>query len=327
MKRKIRVLLSSILAIALLYIFFRGTDFSKFAEAIKKANLLYLLGFSLYLPLYYFLRAVRWQILFPKGSYRLKTFFMANIIGFSINYLLPGRVGEIGRALYVGKKGKNSSSYSLGTVVVERFFDAFSVGLLLLFYVLLYPVRNGKLRESLFTIIWVTLAASILLIIGIILVEVMIKKEVKAPFYFLLNLFPKKLREKIKNSIKSLIYGMNFLKPLSRALYFVFWGIIVWSAVAFQYWLGLRAFSINRPSVELIPFTAVLLVGASIPTPAMTGGFEVASKFFLVEIWHYNSDTAVAATLTLHFLLLLITLSMGAAVGIKETISLWRNEK
>lgn len=321
MKRRLRIIFSSILAIILLYFFFRGTNFRALFYSLKQANPFYLLGFTLFLPLFYFLRAVRWRILFDRDARpSLKIFFLANIVGFSINYILPGRLGEIGRALYVSRKGKTSSSYSIGTVVVERFFDAFSVGLLLLFYLVLFPVRSGQLKENLYTIILVSFAAVLLLVAGIIIIELMIKKGIKAPFLFLLRVFPERFREKIKNSARSLIYGMNFINPPSRAISFVVWGLIVWISVVVQYWMGLKAFSVGKPPIEMIPFTAVLLVGVSIPTPGMAGGFEVASKFFIMEVWHYPQSVAVAATLTLHLLLLIVTLSMGAIVGIKESM-------
>ncbi len=328
MKRHLRIVLSSVLAVVLLYIFFRGTNFKALLVSLKNANPFYLLGFALFLPLFYFLRAVRWRLLFDKEDRpSIKTFFLANIVGFSINYMLPGRLGEIGRAIYISRKGKVSSSYSIGTVVVERFFDAFSVGLLLLFYLLLFPVRSGKLRENLYTIIFVSFIAVLLLVAGIIIMELMIKKGIKAPFLFILKLFPERFREKIKNSAKSLIYGMNFINPPSRAVAFIIWGLIVWISVVLQYWMGLMAFSVNRPPIEVIPFTAVLLVGVSIPTPGMAGGFEVASKFFIMEVWHYPQSVAVAATLTLHVLLLVVTLSMGAVVGIRESMVVEGGEK
>lgn len=321
MKRHLRIILSSTLAIILLFFFFKGTNFRALLYSLKQANPFYLIGFALFLPLFYFLRAIRWRILFDGESRPpLKIFFLANIVGFSINYILPGRLGEIGRALYVSRKGKISSSYSIGTVVVERFFDAFSMGLLLLFYLILFPMRSGQLKENLYIIILVSFAAVLLLVAGIIIMELMIKKGIKAPFIFLLKMFPERFRGKIKNSARSLIYGMNFLNPPYRAIAFVVLGLIVWISVVVQYWIGLRAFSVSRPPVEIIPFTAVLLVGVSIPTPGMAGGFEVASKFFIMQVWHYPQSVAVAATLTLHLLLLIGTLSMGAIIGIKESM-------
>jgi len=320
MKKTVRFVISSLVAIGLLYIFFKGADLKSFLKAIKQANPVYLTAFALLLPVFYFIRAIRWRTLFPNGTRpSVKTFFLANIIGFSINYILPGRVGEIGRALYISKKGEVSSAYSIGTVVVERFFDAFSIGVLLLIYLVLYPVRSSPLKSNLYTIIAVSIIASTLLIAGIIIVETMIKKGIKAPFQFLLRVFPEKIQEKIKNSTKSLILGMNFLSPPSRAISFILWGFIVWLSVIIQYWFGLKAFSINKPPIEVIPYTAVLLVGVSIPTPGMAGGFEVASKFFISDIWHYPQNIAIASTITLHILLLMVTLTMGIFVGIKES--------
>lgn len=40
-----------------------------------------------------------------------------------LNQLLPAKMGEIGRTEYLTRKSKNSRSFLLGTILVERIFD------------------------------------------------------------------------------------------------------------------------------------------------------------------------------------------------------------
>ncbi len=329
MKKKLnlgRLALSGLVALALLYVFFRGTNLSAFWNYLKSANLWYLLGFAAGLILFYWLRAIRWIYLFKGDNVPgVFSFFLANLVGFSVNYILPGRLGEIARAVYISKKGRISSGYSIATVVVERFFDFFSIGVMVFLYLLLFPVK-GKLRGNLNTIVIVSLVTTIALVGGVLLLLWLWKKGRLGWLKSLLRFFPGSLRDKLEKSGKSFLEGLNFFSSPGKMLTFILLGLVVWLEVAFQYWLGLKAFGIDRGFFSVIPFIGVLLVGVSIPTPGMAGGFEVASKFFIVEVWKFPPDRAVAATLTLHVILLLVTLGAGALVGIKEGFKLGRRE-
>ncbi len=328
MKGWFKTLLSFSVALLLLYIFFRGTDLKAFWAYLKNARLVYLLGFALGLVFFYWIRALRWRLLYDgEGVPGTKEFFMANVVGFSINYLLPGRLGEVARAVYVSKKSEFPSSYSVATVVVERFFDFFSIGVILMVYLMGFPVKAARLKGNLSTIIAVSFLATLLLILGILLLTLLWRKGKLHRLESLLKIFPAHLRGKLKSSGRSFLQGLHFFSSPRKAFYFVLLGFVVWLAVALQYWLGLRAFGINRPFYQIIPFIGVLLVGVSIPTPGMAGGFEVASKFFIVEIWKYSANKAVAATITLHVILLLVTLSLGALVGLKEGFKLGRQSQ
>ncbi len=321
-----RLILSILVALALLYVFFRGTNLSAFWNYLKGANPWYLLGFAAGLLLFYWLRALRWRFLFRGEDVPgVFSFFLANLVGFSVNYILPGRLGEIARAVYISKKGKISSGYSIATVVVERFFDFFTIGAIIFLYILMFPVK-GKLRGNLNTIVAVSLVATAVMVGGIVLLLWLWKKGRLGWLKSLLKFFPRGLRSKVEKSGRSFLEGLNFFSSPGKMLVFILLGFVVWIEVAFQYWLGLRAFRIEKSFFSLIPFIGVLLIGVSIPTPGMAGGFEVASKFFIVEVWKFPPDRAVAATLTLHVILLLVTLGAGALVGIKEGFNLGRSE-
>jgi len=327
-KGLLKSLVSLAVALVLLYFFFRGTDFRSFWNYLRGANPIYLLGFALGLVVFYWIRALRWRLLYQgDGVPGVTEFFKANVLGFSLNYLLPGRLGEVARAVYISRKSNYSTGYSVATVVVERFFDFFSMGVLLLLYLVSFPVSAVNLRGNLSTIIAVSFVATLMLIMGILLLAHLWKRGRLHYIGKILALFPVSLREKLRNSGRSFLQGLFFFSSPRRAVYFILLGFLVWLAVAFQYWLGLKAFGINRPLPQIIPFIGVLLVGVSIPTPGMAGGFEVASKFFIVEVWKYSASKAVAATLTLHVILLLVTLLMGALVGLKEGFKLGRQRQ
>ena len=69
-------------------------------------------------------RCLRWGILLrATGTVKWRHAAEALVTGFAANYLLPGRLGELFRADYVGRVFNMSRFTALGTIVVERVCD------------------------------------------------------------------------------------------------------------------------------------------------------------------------------------------------------------
>ncbi|MGQ9653984.1 MAG: lysylphosphatidylglycerol synthase transmembrane domain-containing protein [Thermodesulfobacteriota bacterium] len=98
------------------------------------------------------IRSARWKILL-RGlkEVRVGSLFRATAIGFTVNYLLPARVGEVVRAYVLGMHEGVSSSAAFATVVVERLLDVFSI-LVVFVGVMLFvriPEENPQLVRTL----------------------------------------------------------------------------------------------------------------------------------------------------------------------------------
>src|SRR6476660_8197921 len=122
-----RVLLALIgLGIGMLFLWLtlRGIDRADLAVAVARVRYHWLAaGVVLYL-ISIALRSLRWGILLrATGKVRWRHVFEALLTGFSANYLLPGRIGELFRAEYARRLFKISRFTSLGTIVVERVCD------------------------------------------------------------------------------------------------------------------------------------------------------------------------------------------------------------
>jgi hypothetical protein len=85
------------------------------------------------LVLAHVLRAVRHSMLFPP-DHRPRTFHLAVglSIGYVVNTLLPLRIGELVRGLYVSVRASQSFGAVLATIVFERLTDLVAVSLILL---------------------------------------------------------------------------------------------------------------------------------------------------------------------------------------------------
>jgi uncharacterized protein (TIRG00374 family) len=85
------------------------------------------------------LRSVRWGLLLPDYAIRTRTLFAALVVGFTVNNLLPLRMGEVARTYLLGRWCRVPYSATVASLVVERVMDGLSLSLLLLIALRLVP--------------------------------------------------------------------------------------------------------------------------------------------------------------------------------------------
>jgi uncharacterized protein (TIRG00374 family) len=78
------------------------------------------------------LRSVRWGLLLPEHVVKTSTLFRALVVGFTVNNLLPLRMGEIARAYLLARWCRISYGATIASLVVERVLDGLSLAILLL---------------------------------------------------------------------------------------------------------------------------------------------------------------------------------------------------
>lgn len=141
----LKILVSSLVAVALLYFSFKGVKWSDFLEALKSCDWGFVI-LSMFAGLIsFYLRALRWrELLLPfDPSLRKIPVFNAINISYVVNLALP-RVGEIARCGYVtaasakSEPDENGETHRLasfdkvlGTVALERSWDVVTMLLLL----------------------------------------------------------------------------------------------------------------------------------------------------------------------------------------------------
>ena len=87
----------------------------------------------------HYIRAVRWKIILSsvKRDASVKNLFGAIMVGYGVNCVVP-RLGEISRAVLVGKWENLSRSSMFGTVILERVIDVIFLGLSVLIAMIVY---------------------------------------------------------------------------------------------------------------------------------------------------------------------------------------------
>ncbi len=325
MKKKITIslIVGVILSTLALYLTLRNVPVADLLVYIISINYFWIVPAVLVLLTSFVLRVFRWQIILESaGKVNFWQAFHPLMIGFMINCILPGRVGEVARPAVLQKKENIPFSTGLATVAAERVFDI-SI-LLILFLILLATVPIdpnldivfGKYhlnRETLVTVGEGTFKLLILLIVGIIMVSfgktrTAIKRSVMlipSLFFFSGAEFKKKIKKKICDPVVSVVdnitSGFALVKYPSRIFICFGLSVFIWALAAFSYYITAQGCpGIELSFAEISAHMIIICFFIAIPSvPGYWGIWEAGGVFGLV-LFGVSSKDAMGYTLANH---------------------------
>ncbi len=318
-----------VLTLVLLYFFGRTVNWKDVPAQIADVSVpLFLLAIPLFV-LSFVTRALRWNVLVvrEKIDVRFRNLVGANIVGFTVSFIFPGRLGELVKPLYLARKEDLRPGFAVGTVVVERFFDittmCFLLGLFLIsrpLFAASWPIgEEAGRRLGILGIIGIGIAAAVLVII---LLLYFYRERAMRVVAFLLKPFPEKARKAIPALLGEFIDGLRFFRSWTQLALYAVLSLIVWLGITLFYWVFLAAYHIHVPYFLVIPYVFLTAVGASIPTPGMVGGFHYFSKLGMVLLFGLEAGRAAGVTLVFHAVQIAVTCALGYAILAREGLTL-----
>lgn len=331
----IGVLLSGIA----LYVVFRNIPLPELVDYLKIVNYWWVIPAVAMTLMSFGIRVVRWQLLL--SPFKKTGFWSAHhplMIGFMLNCLLPGRVGELARPAILYQREKVSFAKVLATVGAERVFDV--VVLLISFVIVLASVEISPTLDLTFgdyhlnkatleKIAMTTLQLCIGLIVCIVIVSFkqthrFIKKTILALPHLLLfagNSFQEKVREKLcvrlVGIFDNLAAGFDLLRnPQKVGLCFVL-SFLVWGAGAVSYYaMSLGCPGINLSFLELYATMVILCFFISLPSaPGFWGIWEAGGVFGLL-IFGVPAKEAAGFTLANHVIQMVPVIIVGLIAAV-----------
>jgi hypothetical protein len=319
----ISLLLGTAVSITTLYFAFRNVPIKELLEYLTTINYVWIIPTVAAILFAFGLRAARWRFIlasnYPVGFWQA---FHPLMIGFMINCVLPGRVGEFARPLVLNRKEAVPVSTGLATVAVERIFDL--IILLLLFlavssFIRIEPGFNvtfGGYRldyEVLVTVFNGMLKIGFLMVIGLFLVTLGKTRELanrlilSAPelLFFASKSSKDRLKEKVCRPavriIENIASGMALIKDPKRIIICFIYSLAVWFFTALSYYL----FSIGCPQIDLTlsEITAVMVIICFvIALPSVPGywGLWEAGGVFAMLLFGVSESEAAGYTLANH---------------------------
>lgn len=307
-----------------LYLAFRDADLGLIWSHIRAARFLPLSLFFITILFQHLLRAWRWKIILdPIKKTGFYSRFLAILVGFGGNCVLPVRLGELIRAVYLGKKEDMSSSSALGTVVVERILDGFMILL-----ILLIGLTGGGYHHE-----WQEIAAALqtggylFLLTFMLMVVFFIGLKFKTRYFLnlldgLLFFLPRRPRAKIVEVVNNFSIGLVLLKTMPSWLGAIVYSFLIWFIALLQIqWLG-QAMNID---INLLSATLLLMfaiIGVSIPSaPGFVGTFHLSTQYGLILLFGLDKEAALSAAILWHAMIILPNVLAGVIAFLLLQIS------
>jgi uncharacterized protein (TIRG00374 family) len=335
-KNQIRAVVLFALTFVFLFFFFRSVEWGEVLGYMDDIDLKLFILLLLLVPVNFVFRAIRWNCLLKHEKEGVSFFnrFAGNAVGFAVSLLFPGRLGEVVKPLYLAQKEDLKKGFVIGTVVVERMFDLFNMcfllGVFFVFRPLYTSIFNIEIEKEAYSNLafWGIIGMAIAIIILLVTLCLYFFKEKTLKFIgFFLKPISEKWRKLIMSLIDEFIDGLKFFHSAGDVFIYIFWSLVVWLNIVFLYWIWLVAFDIWVPFFYIFPFVFLTMVGASIPTPGMIGGFDYFSKYGLISLYGIEANLAVGMTLVIHAIQLAMTYVVGYGILWKEGISLIQIKK
>jgi hypothetical protein len=267
------------------------------------------------------LRALRWRVLVqPLADVPARRLLPPLAIGFMVNFLFPGRAGEVVRCWLLGRREKVSASAAFATVVVERLFAGLAIICFLAPAPFLLssgdPVLLARIRWAalLLPALYVAILATLVLLGH--------HREVLAGF---LSRHPVVRRRPLLargvRLVERFCEGLGVLRSWKSVAGTVLLSLLIWGWGVLANALMMRAIGLDLPWYA--PFFLIVLqgFGVLIPTPGFVGPFQYAH---VVALGVYGVPEAVAISLALlvHAGIFIAVLAPGFWYAAREHLGL-----
>ena len=158
-KSTARIAIGIAITVVTLYVVYRDADPQQMLDAIGEFNVVMLLPFGLFYAVQLWAKTERWAQLLDRGTVKLRILFSSMMVGYTVNTLLPARLGEVARIYLLHKRAGIPAGRTLSTIILERLLDVATVVIILGIALLSVDLPNW-IRTSI-------LLGTILLIVGL----------------------------------------------------------------------------------------------------------------------------------------------------------------
>lgn len=301
MKRTLAAILGLLVGGACLWVVFARVDMHVVAGTLVGADIRWLLASVAIFWVTLHMRILRWRKqLAPTAPLSLRQVAEALIVGYAVNYILPARLGEAGRAEYLQRRFHVDRFSAFGSIVTERTLDgAATVVMLGIGFAFSSFAVGVDETSALMT------AASLgsLVFAGIAAIIYAIRHvdwdQLPGPAW-------------LTGPLGRMAGGAAVpdRRSLLRLLGFT---IVIWALESATLWTLLLSLSVSLSVPQLLVFVGAGALSVLIPTaPAYVGSLQLA--FALVLSFHALPAAAGVAAATLVQVLLYGSVALVAAV-------------
>jgi uncharacterized protein (TIRG00374 family) len=314
--------------VLLLWLAFRGINFSGLKEGLLNANYSWLALSIMFAVFAYLSRARRWNLLIQPLGYNPKFInsFNAMMTGYLANIALP-RIGEISKCVALGKKEKIPVDQLIGTVVIERAIDIVS---LLIIMIIMLVVDGNTIGPFMNDNIFGPMQSKISGLVGAAWIFWLLLAFITFLVLWGVYRFRTQLRRirffaKIFDAARGVIHGLKTVTAIKHKWEFIFHTVFIWVNYALMTWVVVFA----TESTSALGFKDgifLLVIGGlamSAPVQSGLGAFHFIISRGLVAIYGISLEDSMVYAILAHESQLIF----GALLGVVAFWLLLRKKK
>lgn len=301
-----KYVLSFFLTILFLYIAFRNVNFYDVLNSLKNVSFFWVLIFIIIFLLSHVVRAYRWKIILKsvKPDAKFKNLFGALMVGYGMNCVIP-RLGEVTRAVLIGKWEGLSKTSMFGTVILERIIDILFFGISIIITIF---ISTKDVYQS-FPWLKLTLYISTAFLLGIIIFIIFLfkfKDKFSNIIISFISLFSSAFAQRAHYIFEMLLEGFSSLRGVTNYLYTIFLSAVIILLYALNSYIGF--YTLNMQHFQNLDFgmgwvvMSISSIGVAIPTPGGTGSYHALVKETLVLLYGFGNDISSAYAILTHFI-------------------------
>jgi len=318
MKRTIQVVVSLVIGFGLLWLLFRGTEWSEFYDSMRSVRPLWIAVAMIPVMTSIFTRVQRWSYIVravqPDATYR--SMFSATQIGFLVNFTIALRIGEPVRALVLSRLAKLSFSKSMALAVLDRVTDL--IGLIVVIFIAsmsFHATRDISLPAGTFgnaepipIASGLIQGGAVVATAGLVSIVVLVMLYVNQGLVLrltrrVIGFVSSKAADWVCGMFEQFADGLHVFRSASDMAKSIAYSLITWACFVVAMICFMRAFGISGPWYTPFVVQSLLAVFVSAPgVPGLVGQFHVPIVAALVMcVPDVDVNAAKAVALSAHF--------------------------
>jgi hypothetical protein len=282
---------------------------------VSGASIFWTIILIISLMLAHYLRAYRWKIILSsvKPNASMNNLFGSLMVGYAVNCVVP-RLGEIARAVLIGKWENLSRSSMFGAIILERVIDVLFLCISIFISAIIWSQDLYTKLPWLKSSLYISLLGIIIAVIFLLLV-IRYKEKFYGVLVKIMTRFSNRLAHKGAHIFEMLIEGFKSLKGTKNYLLTVFLSVIIMLLYAFTSYVGFFTVGMNTMKPVSYQMAWVLMaisgIGVVIPTPNGTGSYHALIKTALVMLFGFNEVISLSYAFLTHFISYVVFIFAG----------------
>jgi uncharacterized protein (TIRG00374 family) len=346
-KKLLSFFIGIIISGAALVFAFKNVPMTELAAYIGKVNYLWIGPSVLLVLAAFFLRSIRWRVIL--GPDRELGFWKVHhplMIGFMLNCIMPGRVGELARPAILFKHERVPFTTGLATVAAERVFD---IAMLLLIFALMLgtiqidpnidiPFGSYHLtRSTLVAIGYGMVRLSLALLLGIVLISIDASRRLinrmimglQKLLFFMSSDFQQQVSDKIGKRLVAIIenvaMGFALVKKPGRLIVCTGLTAAIWILSGVSYYvMALGSPGIHLSVIEMFIYMVIICFFIALPSVPGYWGLWEAGGVFALALFGIAPKDAAGFTLVNHAVQIFPIIIVGLVSAMVTGVNIWK---